>query len=120
MLQQMVRLRVSMTVNEGQMDSFKHVAREMTEATESEPDALGYEWFAGPAQNVFTLLETYLNAAAVEKHFTGPVVQQLVPKLAAVVSIRAFEIYGDPGSIVAGMARGFGAEIYPYWTGLRR
>jgi len=120
MLNQVIRLRVSMTVNEGQIDAFKQVAREMTVATESEPDTLGYEWFGGPDKNEFTLLETYKDAAAVEKHFKGQVVQRLVPKLAALVSIRGFEIYGDPGATVACMAGALGAVIHPYWVGLTR
>ena len=85
------------------------------------PDTLlGYEWFASGDGKRFRLVETYANAGAVEAHFMGPVVQQWVPKLAAVCAVDGFEIYGDPGAAVAEMAGGFGAVIFQYWLGIDR
>jgi len=34
--------------------------------------------------------------------------------------VEGFEIYGDPGPTVAGIAAGFGAVIYRYWLGIDR
>ena len=66
------------------------------------------------------LVETYVDAAAVEAHFMGSVVQQMVPKLAAVCAVDGFEFYGDPGPKVSAMAAGFGAQFYKYWMGIGR
>jgi quinol monooxygenase YgiN len=115
-----VRLAVSLTINEGQTEAFNSIAKAMTEGSKSEPGTLGYEWFADVGSKRFTLLETYVDAAAVEAHFMGPVVQQWVPKLAAVCSVNGFEIFGDPGPKVAAMAAGFGAVILKYWMGIER
>ena len=115
-----VRLAVDLTVSDGQLEAFKAVAKTMTQKTEMEQGTLGYEWFFSSDGNRCRLLETYVDAGAVEAHFTGPVVGQLVPQLAALCKIDRFEIYGDPGPQVTRMAAGFGAQFYSYWTGINR
>ena len=77
--------------------------------------AIGYTIIA-----LSSVVETYADAAAIEAHFKGPVVQQSVPKLAALCTVDGFEIYGDPGPKVAAMATLFGAKIFTYWLGLNR
>jgi quinol monooxygenase YgiN len=120
MVDQQVRIRVSVTVHDGQLESFKRVAQEMVAATEAEPGTTQFEWFGSADGTSFTLLETYADAQAVEAHFTGPVVKGLVPKLVAVVSFTSYEIYGDPGEKVTEMALRSGAVILPYLLGMSR
>ena len=120
MLKQVVRLTLNMTVNEGQLEAFRGIAAAMTEGSQAEPGTLGYEWFAHEDGKRFRLVETYSNALAVEAHFTGPVVQQWVPKLAVACTVDGFEFYGDPGPKVSEMALGFGAVFFPYWLGINR
>ena len=81
MVERIVRLTVSFSVTEAQMNDFKSIAAQMTDGTKSEPGTLGYEWFVSGDGRKFRLVETYVDAAAIEAHFVGPVVQQLVPKL---------------------------------------
>jgi quinol monooxygenase YgiN len=120
MVEQVVRLTVNFSVTDAQMSAFKSIALEMTEGAKSEPGTLGYEWFVSADRKQCRLIETYVDASAVEAHFMGPVVQQLVPKLAAVCSVDGFEFYGDPGPKVSAMAAGFGAVMYQYWMGIGR
>jgi quinol monooxygenase YgiN len=120
MIDQVVRLRVCLTVNEGQLGAFKSIAKKMVAGAEAEPGTLGYEWFSSADGNSFTLLETYENVKAVEAHFMGPVVGDLVPKLAAVATINSLEFYGDPGPRVTAVAAGFAAVHFPYWAGMKR
>jgi len=120
MVEQVVRLTVNMTVQEGQLDAFKSIAQTMTEGSKAEPGTLGYEWFAAADGKRFRLVETYVDAQAVEAHFAGPVVQQLVPKLVATCAVDGFEFYGDPGPSVAATAVGMGAVIFQYWIGIDR
>jgi quinol monooxygenase YgiN len=120
MVKQVIRLSVHLSVKEGKLEEFKSIAKAMTTGSQAEPGTLGYEWFAAGDGKRFRLLETYSDSAAVEAHFMGPVVQQSVPKLAALCTVDAFEIYGDPGPMVAGMAGGFGAVVFQYWLGLNR
>ena len=120
MVEQIVRLTVNFAVDDEHMEEFKRIAQTMTEGSQAEPGTLGYEWFAGGDGKSFRLVETYVDAAAVEAHFTGPVVQQLVPKLAAVCTVDGFEFYGDPGPKVAEMASGLDARVFQYWLGINR
>ena len=120
MVEQVVRLAVDLTVNEGQLEVFTSVAQAMTAGSEAEPGTLGYEWFAASDGKRFRLVETYVDAAAVEAHFSGPAVQVWVPKLAAVCKVDGFEFYGDPGPKVTAMAGGFGAVFFQYWLGIGR
>ena len=120
MVEQVVRLTVNLTVDAAHLEAFKSIAETMTEISKAEPGTLGYEWFAHADGKRFRLVETYVNAAAVEAHFMGPAVQQWVPKLAAVCAVDGFEVYGDPGPKVTEMAAGFGAVSYKYWLGINR
>jgi quinol monooxygenase YgiN len=120
MVEQVVRLSVDLTANEGQLAEFKSIAEAMTAASKRESGTLGYEWFSSADGKRFRLLETYTNADAVLAHFTGPAVQEWVPKMLAVASVGGFEIYGEPGPEVSQMAAGFGAEIFKYWVGIDR
>jgi quinol monooxygenase YgiN len=120
MIEQVIRLTVRCTVTEQQAEAFKAVAAQMTEGSKAEPGTLGYEWFASADGKTFHLLETYTNASAMEAHFMGPVVQQLVPKLVTVSTVEGLTIYGEPSAKVAEMAAGWGAETYSYWNGIAR
>jgi quinol monooxygenase YgiN len=120
MAEQMVRLTVDLTVNEGKLDAFMSIAETMTAGCRTEHGTLGYDWFSSGDKKRFRLVETYANADAVLAHFTGPVVTQLVPKLAAVCSVDGLEVYGDPGPKVRELAAGFGAEIFEFWMGINR
>jgi len=53
-------------------------------------------------------------------HFTGPVVQELVPKLIQHMRVDGFEVLGEAGPKAAAMLAGFGAEIFQRWQGLSR
>jgi len=58
MAEQEARLKVNMTVNEGQLDAFKSIAQTMTEGCRSEPGTLGYEWSASTDGTRYRLVET--------------------------------------------------------------
>jgi quinol monooxygenase YgiN len=119
-VEQVVRLTVSFAVNEGQLEQFKSIAHSLAECSKVEPGTLGYEWFSSPDNLRFRLVETYLDAAAIEAHFMGPAVQLWVPRLASVCAVTGFEIYGDPGPAVTKIAAALGAVIYQYWLGIGR
>jgi quinol monooxygenase YgiN len=120
MVEQVVRLTVSFAVSGEHHKEFKSIAEAMTAASKAEPGTLGYEWFASADQKQFKLVETYTDTSAVEAHFNGPAVQELVPKLAAICKVDGFEIYGDPGPKVAEAASKLGAVVYKYWLGINR
>jgi quinol monooxygenase YgiN len=120
MVEQVVRLTVNFVVSREQLEEFTRIAQAMTTVAAAEPGTLGYEWFASADGKRFRLVETYVDASAIEAHFMGPAVQQWVPKLVPVCKVDGFEIYGDPGPKVAAMAGGLGAVVYRYWFGINR
>lgn len=120
MLEKVIRLAVDLVPNEGQLEEFKSIAAALNAVSNAEAGTLGYEWFSSPDGKSFRLLETYTDAAAVEAHFTGPAVQEWVPKLAAACRVERFEIYGDPGPKVNEMAGGLGAAFFQYASGINR
>ena len=119
-IEKVVRLTVNFVVSGEHLEEFKHIAQEMTAGSRTEPGTLGYEWFASKDGKRHRLVETYVDSSAVEVHFMGPVVQQLVPRLAAVCTVDGFEFYGDPGPKVAEIAAGHGAVFFGYWLGIGR
>jgi quinol monooxygenase YgiN len=120
MLKKIVRLSVEATIHEGAQEAFEAAAKAMTTASETEPGTLGYEWFFSADRKQCRLLETYADADAVQAHFTGPVVLELVPKIMPLCTMDRFEVYGDPGPQVTAMLGAFGARIFNYWAGLNR
>jgi quinol monooxygenase YgiN len=118
--QETVLVAVDLTINEGKLDAFEGIAQQMVAGSQNEPGTLGYEWFLSADQKRCRLIETYTDANAVLAHFTGPVVQELVPKLLGTASLAGFEAYGDPGPKAAEMLAGFGAGIFEFRRGLNR
>jgi quinol monooxygenase YgiN len=120
MSKQKVRLNVNLAINEGKLGAFEAIARTMIAGTEKEAGALSYDWYFSNDRRRCRLVETYTDADALLAHMTGPVVQELVPKLLEVSSLAGFEMYGEPGAKAAEMLSGVGAEVFQYWSGLSR
>ena len=115
---QTVYFAVDLTIHEGKLSAFETIAQAMIAGCRKEAGALGYEWFFSSDRRRCRLIEIYKDADAVLEHVTGPVVQQLVPKLLEASSINGFEVYGDPGPEAAETLRGIGAEIFGFQYGL--
>jgi quinol monooxygenase YgiN len=115
-----VHLLVELTIHEGKLDVFKGIAQEMIAGSQVEPGTLGYEWYLSSDGTRCRIVESYATRDDVLAHFTGPVVQQLVPKLVQHSRLDRFEVYGDPGLKAAAMLAEFGAEIFERWQGLNR
>ena len=96
MVKQVVRLTVSLVVHDGQLEAFKSIAQSMTAVSKAEPGTLGFEWFSSADGKQQRLVETYVDASALEAHFMGASVQEWVPKLAAFCKVSGFEFYGEP------------------------
>ena len=107
-----VRFVVSFTINDGAFVAFERIARVMAAESQKEPGTIAYEWFLSADRARWRLFEAYVDADAVLAHLTGPVVQELVPKLLE-TGRAGFEIYGDPGPEASAMVAGLGAEIFP-------
>jgi quinol monooxygenase YgiN len=119
MSKQTVYFAVSFDINDGKLEAFKEVGQAMIAATRKEHGALGYEWHFSDDHKHCRLLETYVDQAAVLAHINGEAVK-LIPKLIESSAVSGFEVYGDPGPEAAKTLKGFGAQIFEHWQGLRR
>ena len=115
-----VRFALDLTIHDGKFDEFAAIAQTMIASTQKELGALAYDWCFSSDHKRCRLLETYVDANAVQAHLAGSAVQDGVPKLLAVSSIARFEVYGDPGPKAAEVLAGLGAEIFAVWRGLDR
>ena len=114
-----VRFTVDLAIHMDKFDEFERIAQIMIAGTRKEPGALGYDWCLSKDRSRCRLIETYVDANAVVAHLTGPVVQELVPRLLDVSRLSGFEVYGDPGPQGTEMLTGLGAEIFSLWRGLK-
>jgi len=119
MSKQLVHFIVSFEVADGKLKAFQETAQAMIAATQKEPGALAYEWHFSDDHKRCRLLETYADQAAVQAHINGEAVK-LIPRLLESASLSGFEVYGDPGPEAAKTLKGFGAELFQHWQGLRR
>ena len=115
-----VRFTVDLTINEGKLQEFERIAQTMIAGSHKEAGTLGYDWYLSGDRKRCRLVETYADANAVLAHLTGPVVQELVPKILEMSALNGFEVYGDPGPKATEMLAGLGAEIFQAWRGLDR
>ncbi len=120
MAEQVVRLTVNFAVNSEQLARVHEDCAGDDRCERVGARHAGYDWYVSADGKRFRLVETYANASAIEAHFMGPAVQQWVPQIVPISRVDGFEIYGDPGPMVAQMAGGLGAVIYPYWMGINR
>jgi len=115
-----VRFMVSFAIRDGSHDAFERVARVMSAGSQKEPGTLAYQWYLSADRTRCRLFEAYVDADAVRAHLTGPVVQELVPKLLESGSVAGFEVYGDPGPEASAILAGLGAAVFPAWHGFAR
>lgn len=115
-----VQFLVSLAIQEGKFEAFESLAQNMSSHTEQEPGASTYEFFLSPDRKQCRLVERYANVDAVLTHITGPVVQQLVPKMLEVSDLTGFEVFGDPGPDASKILAAVGAQIYARWRGFSR
>ena len=120
MAAQKVRLLVEMTIHDGRFDAFDSIAREMTAGSRSEAGTLDYEWYLSADRRRCRLVETYTDSAALAAHFAGPVVQQLLPRIAAHCTVDRIEAYGNLDQDIAATLTNSGREIFAAWQGLNR
>jgi quinol monooxygenase YgiN len=120
MTKEMVRFTVELTINEGKFNEFESLVQTMIAGSLLEPGTLGYDFFLSDDRKRCTLLEIYTDANAMLAHMTGPVVQELLPKLLETSSLARFEVYGDPGPKAAPGLKAHGAEIFGLWHLLGR
>ncbi len=111
---------LELSVKDGQLDAFKALAREMSEATQAdEPGATHYEWFANDDGKTFHIYERYADSAATMVHL-GNFGAKFAERFLACVEPARLTVYGDPSEEVRGALAGLGAAHMTQVEGFAR
>ncbi len=111
---------IELAVKDGQLDAFKALAGEMSEATQAdEPDATHYEWFIDADGKTIHICERYADSAATMVHL-GNFGAKFAERFLACVDPTRLTVYGDPSAEVREALTGFGAVHMAQFTGFTR
>ena len=111
---------LELSVKDGQLDTFKALAREMSEASQAnEPDTSHYEWFAGDDGKTVHIYERYADSAATMVHL-GTFGAKFAERLLACADPSRLTVYGDPSAEVRDALAGFGAAHMTRFAGFAR
>ena len=111
---------LELAVKDGQLDAFKALAQEMSEATQAgEPDASHYEWFAGEDGMTVHIYERYADSAATMVHL-GNFGAKFADRVLACVTPVRLMVYGNPSAEVRGALAAFGAVYMTQFAGFSR
>ena len=96
------------TIQDGQLDNFKSLTKEMIEATQSnEPGALNYEYFLEADGKAGQVYERYTDSAATMVHL-GNFGEKFAERFLAVLAPVRFFVYGSPSDDVKAALEAFG------------
>jgi quinol monooxygenase YgiN len=111
---------LELSVKDGQLDTFKALAREMSETTQAdEPGATHYEWFIDADGKTIHICERYADSAATMVHL-GNFGAKFAERFLACVDPARLMVYGDPSEEVRGALAGLGAAHMTQFAGFAR
>ena len=111
---------LELAVKDGQLDAFKALAQEMSEATQAdEPGVTHYEWFTDDDGKTVHIYERYVDSAATMIHL-GNFGAKYAERFLACVDPTRMMVYGDPSAEVRGAVAGFGAAHMAQFAGFAR
>ncbi len=110
---------LELAVKDGQLDAFKALAQEMSEATQDEPGTSHYEWFIDDDGKNVHVYERYADSAATMVHL-GNFGAKFAERFMACVDPTRFMVYGDPSAEVRGAVAGLGAAHMTQFAGFAR
>ncbi len=111
---------IELDVKDGQLDAFKALAQEMSEATQAnEPGTTHYEWFANADGKSIHVCERYADSAAVMVHL-GTFGAKFAERLLACVEPARVMVYGNPSAEVRDALAGLGAAHMTQFAGFAR
>ena len=111
---------LELAVKDGQLDTFKALAREMAQATQAdEPGTTHYEWFVSEDGKSVHICERYADSAATMVHL-GNFGAKFAGRFLACVDPVRLTVYGNPSAEVRSALAGFGAAHMAQFAGYAR
>jgi quinol monooxygenase YgiN len=117
-----IQFRAEITIQEGKIEEFKKLVRDMSRVVEAnEPDTIGYQFYLNREDETKCIVyETYTNSEAVFAHNNGVASQAILPKVFNVSRISRFEVYGNPSEELQKVLTGFSPQTYNLYAGFSR
>ncbi len=110
-------LRVS--INEGQLEAFRTLMKEMVSATEAEAGTLSYEWYLSKGAGSCHINERYADSDAVMAHLAN-FGANFAERFLGCVAPTSIDVYGDASEEVRAGLAGFGAVHHSPFGGFSR
>jgi len=115
-----VSWNLQLNIKEGELEAFKMLAQEMSEATlANEPGALVYEWFVSDDGKHCHIIENYADSAAVMMHMAN-FGEKYAGRFLACVNPSKMIVYGTPNDEARAVLDKLGAVYLGSMAGFRR
>ena len=106
-------------IKEGQLETFKNRAKELTTGVElSEPDTLCYEFYVSDDGTEGYMVETYADSEAFLLHLSH--VKETWQKMVDVAPLKELVVLGSPNAQVREALSGMGPKFLPLLIGCTR
>jgi quinol monooxygenase YgiN len=118
-----IHFRAEFTIEEGKIEEYKELIKEMSRVVEAnEPDTIDYQFYLNRDDETKCVVhETYANSDAVLAHNTGVASQTILPKIFSVSTrISRFDVYGNPSEELRRVLTSFSPQFYNLFAGFSR
>lgn len=111
---------VELAVEDGELDNFRSLMKEMVDATRAnEPGTLNYEWSISEDSKTIHIYERYADSAAAVTHM-NTFGKKFAERFLAAVDQTRFAVYGNPNNEAKTVLTGVGAVFMTPFGGFSR
>jgi quinol monooxygenase YgiN len=119
--QNQIHFRAEFTIEQGKIEEYKKLVKEMIRMVEAnEPDTINYQFYLNKDETKCIVHETYANSEAAFAHNNGVASQTTLPKIFSLAKISRFDVYGNPSEELQKLLASFGAETFNLFAGFSR
>ena len=111
-----IKAKALFKIKKGKLEEFKQLIPQFISAVkEKDPGTITYEWYLVEEKMECVVLEIYADSNAMLAHIAnaGELLQQSLE-----FSEPSLEVFGNPSEELLKVFEGFGARIYPYYSGI--
>jgi quinol monooxygenase YgiN len=107
-------------IEEGKIEEYKKLVKEMSLMKATEPETLNYQFYLNQDNTKCIVHETYSNSEAVFAHANGVASKIVLQKIFNIAKISKFDVYGNPCEELQKVLTSFNPQIYNLFTGFSR
>jgi len=116
-----IRFRAEFMIDEGKIEEFRKLVRDMSKAVEAnEPDTIDYQFYLNREGTKCIVHETYANSEAALTHNNSVASQTILPKIFLVSKVSRFDAYGNPSEELQKVLTSFDAKTFNLIAGFSR